>query len=122
MFLVRIMKVKQGGSNDNFGDLATGKCTLVIRAPCPRDGCPDGQANFGAGCVAVCPPGQVDAGSGCATPSADACPTGEAKFGDSATCTAATPTADVCPFGQANFGVGCEAACANGNENLQCGC
>ena len=36
--MVRIMKVKQGGSNDNFGDLATGKCTLVIRALPPSLG------------------------------------------------------------------------------------
>ena len=135
------VQVKQGGSNDNFGDLATGKCTLTIRAPCSREGCPEGQADFGSGCVAVCPPGQVDAGSGCATPAADACPEGQADFGSGceAVCPngqvdagsgCATPASDVCPTDEAKFGDSetCAAAtptadvCGNAEADFGAGC
>ena len=85
-----------GRTNDDMSNFPTGRCSMFFRAPCSH-GCPEREADFGAGCVA-------------ATATADVCPADEAKFGDSPTCAAATPTADVCPEGEADFGDGCVAA------------
>ena len=83
------VRVQRGGNNDDIGSLGKGRCTMYIRAACAD--CPDGQANFGSGCVAatatsaVCPEGQTDLGSGCV----DVCLDGQADFG-SGSCTPAT--------------------------------
>ena len=80
------VKLQQGDSQDDLSEFPTGRCQLLIAAPCPA--ClGEGEADFGdgAGCVA-------------ATPSTDACGVGEADFGTGA-CEAASPAADECDGG-----------------------
>ena len=90
------LQVQRGPGNDDFAALSAGKCKVYIAVPC-AEGCPVGEADFGAGCEGACPAGLSDFGAGCANATATTavCPSGEAKFGDSSTCAAATPTADV---------------------------
>merc|ERR1712097_214224 len=96
-----VKALERGPGNDDVSGFPAGRCTMLIRAPCLQ-GCPEGEADFGDGCVA-------------ATDSAAVCSNDEAKFGDSTTCVDATPTADVCPEGQADFGDGCVAATDSAN-------
>ena len=58
-----VKALERGPGNDDVSGFPAGRCTMVIRAPCSQ-GCPAGEADFGAGCVVACPAGQVVSASG----------------------------------------------------------
>ena len=115
------LQVQRGPDTADFATLSAGKCKVYIAAPC-SEGCPVGEANFGAGCEGACPAGLSDFGAGCVV----ACPPGQVVSASGDTCVpqqcsfydTQCPKGALCPFGTA---VSAECAAPFGDGN-PCAC
>ena len=115
------LQVQRGPDTADFATLSAGKCKVYIAAPC-SEGCPVGEANFGAGCEGACPAGLSDFGAGCVV----ACPPGQVVSASGDTCVpqqcsfydTQCPKGALCPFGT-TVSAECAAPFGDGNP---CAC